>query len=178
MVIALPPSEGHALCRLLRRSADVPILLVGNTRQIDRVLRAFECGADDYIGEPIDSREMIARLTALLRRTALAERRQQRRIRIDGLQIDSLERRVIVAGREVNLSPTEFDLLYLLASNPGTPLQRRLLYHRIWNSPYQGDTNLIDVCVRRLRRKIERKPSAPQWVKTVRGVGYMFAGTS
>jgi len=139
------------------------------------VVRGLDCGADHYLVKPVKPRELVARINAIMRRAeGLLKEPGAPVLRASGLEIDPQRRRVLVEGREATLSPTEFELLYFLASNPGRVFERQVLFRRVWGSEYLGNTNLIDVCVRRLRQKIEPNPAKPRFVLTVRGVGYRF----
>lgn len=175
LAATLPDTSGYQLCRQIRNQSLVPILMLGERRETAEIVYGLESGADDYVVKPVESAQIVARANAQRRRmAALCPQPGRQPIEINGLRIDPTLRRVMVQEREVKLTPTEFDLLYLLATNPGTAFQRQVLFHRVWNCSHYGNTNLIDVCVRRLRQKIERQPSEPEHIKTVRGLGYVF----
>jgi two-component system response regulator MtrA len=139
-------------------------------------VHGFELGADDYITKPFKAAELIARVEAILRRVeGYQSRRAPPIVRVGELEIDEPRHRVTVRGQEVNLTPMEFELLYFLAANAGQVFDRETLFREVWGYEYVGETNLVDVCVRRLREKVEVTPSRPRIILTVRGIGYRLA---
>jgi two-component system, OmpR family, response regulator RegX3 len=164
--LALPDIDGLEVCRQLRADSDVPILVItARGEEIDRVA-LLETGADDYLVKPFGFRELIARIRAVLRRTAPsgdAEEDQQ----IGGLSIDRRRHKVCVNGVEVALTPKEFDLLAALAEEPGIVLTRQQLLEQVWDPHWYGPTKTIDVHVASLRKKL----GDAAWIETVRGVG-------
>jgi DNA-binding response OmpR family regulator len=176
--IRLPDISGFDVCRNLRsEGARMPILmLTARDEAIDKVL-GLELGADDYVVKPYDLRELLARIRALLRRAygELSQAKQGKRITFGAVEIDLEELRVSRDGKPVFLTPTEFRLLRYMAENPRRPLSRSTLIEAVWG--YAGDIGsdrTVDVHIRHLREKLEEDPAAPQWILTVRGIGYKF----
>jgi two-component system, OmpR family, response regulator MtrA len=163
-------TNGFAAFAQLRLLSHLPILLINASRDIDLLIYGFKMGADDYMIKPIDSRELVARVNALLRRGD--PQAWSGEILIQDLWIDLTERRVKVAEREVKLSPIEFNLLAFMASRPGYIFSRYDLIHSVWRAKFVGNSNMVDVCIRRLREKLEQNPNRPSYVLTVRGAGY------
>lgn len=169
--LMLPGLDGLAVCRSLRATSSVPILmLTARGEGLERV-RGLDLGADDYLGKPFDPNEVVARVRAILRRTAgeLAPAALQR----GELRVEPAARLVELAGRPVELSPLEFDLLHALASQPGRVFTRDALLRAVWGDGFPVD-RVVDVHVANLRRKLGDDPDAPRFVETVRGVGYRF----
>jgi DNA-binding response OmpR family regulator len=167
--VMLPGLDGLSLCRILRKESEVPIiLLTARGAEIDRVI-GLESGADDYIVKPFSMPELLARIRAALRR---APKPASDRLQIGELLLDQVSRRVFVDGREVKLSHKEFELLATLMRNKGAVLSREFLISQVWGYDFDGDTRTVDVHVRWLREKLEKDPSHPQRLQTVRGVGY------
>ena len=173
--LALPKLDGLEICRRLRAQSAVPIImLTARDDEVDKVL-GLELGADDYITKPFSIREFRSRVRALLRRAKLAPARGQNEvIDVDGVAIDVGRRAVAVHGRPVQLTYLEFELLRTLATHPGRVYTRQMLLETLWGGAEYRDPRTIDVHVRHLREKIERDPSDPDYIFTVRGVGYRF----
>ncbi len=167
--VLLPDGNGFDLCRSLRDAGSTtPIVVVTALGDDDEKLRGFECGADDYVTKPFNPRELVARVEAVLRRSGrIAPHRE--------LKLDREGRRVFVRGREVPLSPKEFELLRYFMEHPGRLLSRDQLLDAVWGVDYVGDPKTVDVHVRRLREKVERIPEDPQLIQTVWGAGYRYA---
>jgi two-component system, OmpR family, response regulator RegX3 len=164
--IGLPDTDGLAVCRELRSRSEVPIIMVtAKGEEIDRVV-GLEVGADDYIVKPFGFRELIARIRAVTRRTA--PRAARATVELGPLVVDTRARRVAIDGNEVDLSPKEFDLLALLASDPGAVVTRRRILEEVWETTWFGSSKTIDVHMAALRRKL----GDPAWIETVRGVGF------
>ncbi|TMJ95446.1 MAG: response regulator transcription factor [Actinobacteria bacterium] len=173
--LALPKLDGIEVCRRLRAQSDVPIImLTARDDEVDKVL-GLELGADDYITKPFSIREFRSRVRALLRRAQLPPVSARADIiRSDGLEIDLPRRVVVVRDQPVQLTYLEFELLRTLAAHPGRVYTRQMLLETLWGSADFRDPRTIDVHVRHLREKIESDPSEPEYIFTVRGVGYRF----
>ena len=169
--VMLPGADGFELCRSLRRSSDVPIIMVTARSDSHDVVAGLEAGADDYVTKPFVPKELSARMRALLRRVRAAETPGET-LRFGTLEIQPEAGVVRRGGEEVSLTKTEFRLLCELAASPGRLLSREILLDRVWGYDYFGDGRLVDVHVRRLRSKIEEEPARPRHVVTVRGLGY------
>jgi DNA-binding response OmpR family regulator len=169
--IMLPGMDGFDLCRSLRRNSDVPIVMVTARADTHDVVAGLEAGADDYLTKPFAPKELSARIRALLRRARPAQPGHAR-LAFGDLEIIPDEGKVLLTGRELHLTKTEFRLLCELASNPGRVFSREMLLDRVWGYGYFGDGRLVDVHVRRLRTKVEVDPANPRHVVTVRGLGY------
>jgi two-component system response regulator MtrA len=168
--VMLPGLDGYEVCKEIRRTSRVPILmLTARTDTIDVVV-GLESGADDYVKKPFEVAELVARARALVRRSAAAP--EETRIAVGDLEVDPVRFSVRRAGREITLTATEFRLLLELARRPGQVFTRGILLDRVWNYDYLGDSRLVDVAVQRLRAKIEDDPTKPRLIRTVRGVGY------
>lgn len=174
--VMMPFVDGFEACQRIRERSDVPIIILTSRDGTDDVVHGFELGADDYITKPFKTAELIARVEAIMRRVeGYTARRAPPIVRVGELEIDEPRHRVSVRGQEVNLTPMEFELLYFLAANAGQVFDRETLFREVWGYEYVGETNLVDVCVRRLREKVEVTPSRPKIIVTVRGVGYKLA---
>lgn len=172
--VMMPGMLGTDVCRILRAESDLPIiLLTAKDAEIDRVL-GLELGADDYVTKPFSSAELVSRVRALLRRRELdrgASAGGGTRS-IGGLRIDLTRHEVEVDGQPVQLTPSEFKLLSLLAEEPERVFERRQIMEHLWQTPYVGDARACDVHVSNLRRKLERDPAHPERILTVREIGY------
>ncbi|HJP16114.1 MAG TPA: response regulator transcription factor [Acidimicrobiales bacterium] len=169
--IMLPGIDGFEVCRSIRRTSDVPIIMVTARNDTHDVVAGLEAGADDYLTKPFAPKELSARIRALLRRARTGDSGTSR-IQINGLVVIPEEGVVQVDEREIHLTRTEFRLLVELASNPGRVLSREDLLQRVWDYDYFGDGRLVDVHVRRLRTKVETDPAKPRYIITMRGMGY------
>ena len=169
--IMLPGIDGFDICRAIRKSSDVPIVMITARSDTHDVVAGLEAGADDYLTKPFAPKELSARIRALLRRARSSEDGSSE-IVFNDLQILPDEGVVRVSGTEAHLTKTEFRLLVELASTPGRIFSREVLLERVWGLGYFGDGRLVDVHVRRLRTKIEPDPANPRHVVTVRGLGY------
>jgi DNA-binding response OmpR family regulator len=173
--LMLPGMDGLDVCRTLRDRGDLPIIIVSARTDTADVIEGLEAGADDYVTKPLVASELAARIRALLRRRH-GTGEPRRSLRVGDVEIIPEEDVVRRAGREVHLTRTEFRLLVELAAAEGRVVTREELLKRVWGYDYFGDTRLLDVHIRRLRRKVERDPDEPECVVTVRGRGYK-AGT-
>ena len=174
--IMLPVMDGMQVCQQVREFSNVPIImLTAKGDDMDKIL-GLEYGADDYITKPFNILEVKARIKAIWRRDSKRESKKERSsVIISGdLKIDCDDRRVYIAGKEINLTAKEFDLMELFVKNPGKIYARDVLLNLIWGEDYPGDARTVDVHVRRLREKIEENPSEPKYVHTRWGVGYYY----
>ena len=174
--IMLPGFSGLEVCQMIREFSDVPIImLTAKGDDMDKIL-GLEYGADDYITKPFNILEVKARIKAIFRRNNrnMPEQENQKVIETKGLKIDVDSRRVYIDDKEVNLTAKEFELVYLLVSNPNKVYSREQLLKTIWGPSYPGDARTVDVHVRRLREKIEATPADPKYIHTKWGVGYYF----
>jgi DNA-binding response OmpR family regulator len=169
--IMLPGIDGFEVCRSIRRTSDVPIVMVTARADTHDVVAGLEAGADDYLTKPFAPKELSARIRALLRRARTADPAVSH-LKFGDLEIVPEEGVVRREGEEIHLTKTEFRLLVELASSPGRVFSREVLLERVWGYGYFGDGRLVDVHIRRLRTKIETDPANPRHVVTVRGLGY------
>lgn len=173
--VMLPKIDGLNVCQQIREFSGVPIImLTAKGEDMDKIM-GLEYGADDYLTKPFNILELKARIRAILRRvTHIENGSDKKRIKTKDLEMEISSRRVFVNGNEVNLTAKEFDMLELFASNPGKVYSRESLLDTIWGYDYPGDVRTVDVHVRRLREKIEKSPSQPEFIHTKWGVGYYF----
>lgn len=172
--LMLPKIDGFEVCRTIRRDSEVPIImLTARDEDIDKIL-GLELGADDYMTKPFNTRELLSRIRAILRRTAQHTFSGNKVVRIGDIEIDLIKHRVSVKEKEVSLTSKEYALLSFLASNPGRVFSRELLLEEIWGYEFCGDARTVDVHIRHLREKIEEYPAEPRYIITVWGTGYKF----
>ena len=172
--LMLPKIDGYEFCRRLRRSSDVPIImLTARNEDIDKIL-GLELGADDYMTKPFNTRELLARIKAILRRAGQAELGARKTIRMGNLQVDLIRHRVTMEDREIPLTSREYALISFLASNPGRVYSREQLLEQVWGYDFCGDARTVDVHIRHLREKLEEHPAEPRYILTVWGAGYKF----
>ncbi|MCM1135077.1 MAG: response regulator transcription factor [Clostridium sp.] len=173
--VMLPKLTGFEVCQQVREFSSVPIvMLTAKGEDMDKIL-GLEYGADDYIIKPFNILEVKARLKAIIRRTSPKPKETAKFIENGDMKLDCEGRRVYVAGKEINLTAKEFELLELLILNANKVYSRENLLKLVWGSDYPGDVRTVDVHIRRLREKIEENPSDPKYVITKWGVGYYFA---
>jgi DNA-binding response OmpR family regulator len=173
--LMLPGISGLEVCRRIRESSAVPIvMLTARTAEVDVVL-GLEAGADDYVAKPFSMPELLSRVRAILRRRELDRDDGAAVRRVGGLQLDLRQHTATIDGRAVELTPSELKLLALLADDPGRAYSRRELMQHLWDSPHVGDLRACDAHITNLRKKLERDPSQPERIVTVRGVGYKLA---
>lgn len=170
--LLLPDMDGVELCRRLREWSQMPMIVLSAVGDEDAKVRALAAGADDYVTKPFGPRELIARLQANLRRIAPGSEEAQ--VHVDGLEVDLARHTVLLDGREVHLTPTEFDLLRQLVRNRGRLLTHRELLVAVWGPGYGEDTQVLRAHIANLRRKIE-PPEGRRYIRTDPGVGYRFA---
>jgi len=177
--LLLPGVDGLEICRSLRANSNYPpiLMLTAKTGELDRVL-GLEMGADDYLTKPFSIRELVARVKAILRRTDLskksAESTQQDIFNIGDLEVIGEKRRVKLAGKKIDLTAKEFDLLWFFINNPGHVFTRSQLLDKVWGYGHDGYEHTVNSHINRLRAKIENSPTDPFYILTVWGVGYKF----
>ena len=169
--VMLPGMDGFDVCRALRRTSDLPVIMVTARSDSHDVVAGLEAGADDYVTKPFVPKELSARVRALLRRARRPETESEALVFGD---LEVLPHAGVVrrAGQELSLTRTEFRVLCELAANPGRVLSREVLLERVWGYDWFGDGRLVDVHIRRLRSKVEQQPHEPKLIVTVRGLGY------
>jgi len=170
--VMLPSLDGLEVCREIRRTSQVPVIMLTARAETPDVVAGLELGADDYVTKPFEVPELVARLRSVLRRSTAQPEPAVRRV--GGLEIDEGGFRATRHGEHLDLTATEFRLLAELARHPGRAMSRDLLLENVWGYGYLGDSRLVDVAVQRLRAKIEEEPANPRLIVTVRGVGYRF----
>ena len=175
--LGLPDGSGLDVCRALRSRSTVPIIMVtARGEETDRIV-GLEVGADDYVVKPFSAREVVARIRAVLRRTAApAPTPLGEVVELGEVRVDRARRSATFEGRPIELSRKEFDLLQLLVDNAGTVVKRERLIDEVWDTNWFGSTKTLDVHVSALRKKLGDDPSTPRYIHTVRGVGFRFAG--
>lgn len=173
--IMMPKVDGLQVCRELRKNMLTPIIMLTAKGDVSDRITALELGADDYVVKPFSPRELEARIKAVMRRTA-TESAKQSVMKIDNITIDTGKRQVMKGDQKIRLTEMEFNLLELLASNPGRAYSRSEILHQVWGYRINqySDTRVVDVHVSRLRAKLENDPSDPELILTARGTGYMF----
>ena len=171
--ITLPGIDGISLCQELRKSSDVPVVMLTARDGERSVVLGLEVGADDYITKPISPLEVVSRVRAHLRRRRMNAPDQ--RLAFPGLVIDLLRRQVWVGENRVDLTAAEFEVLRSLATHPGWVYSRQQIMDQLWDGEFYGELRTADVHVRNIRRKIETDPRKPRYILTVRGMGYKFA---
>jgi two-component system response regulator RegX3 len=166
--LGLPDIDGFEVCRRIRARSDVPIVcLTARSDEVDRVV-GLELGADDYVVKPFGFRELVARIRAVTRRRSSAAKVEVPLQQVGALEVDRRTRRVTLGGREVELTPTEFDVVAFLAQDPGAVFSRQQILEQVWGHPWYGPTKTLDVHVASIRKKL----GDPGWVETARGVGF------
>lgn len=171
--IMLPGIDGISLCQELRKSSDVPVVMLTARDGERSVVLGLEVGADDYITKPVSPLEVVSRVRAHLRRRRMDTPDQ--RLAFPGLVIDHLRRQVWVGENRVDLTAAEFEVLRFLAAHPGWVYSRQQIMEQLWEGQFYGEVRTADVHVRNLRRKLEADPKNPRYILTVRGMGYKFA---
>ncbi|WP_019536893.1 response regulator transcription factor [Paenibacillus ginsengihumi] len=174
--ILLPGMDGIEVCRQLRKTYNTPILFVSCKNEDMDIILGFSIGGDDYITKPFSPGQLVARVKAHLRRSQLMEqsKEESQQLSFPGLEIDLLSRVVRVGGTQVTLSSKEFELLTHLAKSPNKVIPLEQLYRMTWGVDSNGDTRTLLVHISNLRKKIELNPAEPQYIQTVRGIGYKF----
>jgi DNA-binding response OmpR family regulator len=173
--LMLPGIDGFTVCRQLRAETEVPVLMVSARRDDIDKIRGLGIGADDYITKPFSPGELVARVKSHISRfeRLTGKERRSSDILVRGLRIEKESRRVFLNEKEVNLTGKEFDLLYLLSSNPNRVYTKEEIFNHIWEDSF-GDITTVTVHIRKIREKIEYEPSNPQYIETIWGIGYRF----
>lgn len=173
--LLLPDGNGLNLCQTIRKYSQVPIIVVTEKNEDISKILALEYGADDYVTKPFNILELKARIKAILRRVnMISPQIDKQSIKLDDFVINALGRKLTINGKNINLTGKEFDLFYILISNPGKVFTREELLETVWGYEYFGDLRTVDVHIRRLREKIEEDPANTQYIHTKWGVGYYF----
>ena len=173
--VMMPEMDGFETLRELRRFSSVPVIMLTVKADERDVARGLELGADDYVAKPFSQMVLVARIKAVLRRAELPPTTPSREIVVDDhLRIDFERREVLVDGQQVQLRPTEFRLLYHLATNPGVVLPHETLLSRVWGPEYRDASHYVRLYINYLRQKLEEDPANPRYILTERGVGYKF----
>lgn len=176
--LMLPKLNGYEVCERIRKTCDVPVIMLTAKSEDDDKILGLEYGADDYLTKPFNVNELKARIKAVMRRSARGSASSGTKkadiIEIGSIRLDVENRRCFISEREYNLTSKEFEILSLLCSHPGVIFSREKLLSIVWGSQYPGDVRTVDVHVRRLREKIEPHPAEPSYVHTKWGVGYYY----
>lgn len=165
--IMMPEYDGWTVCREIRKTSKTPIIMLTARSEESDELFGFELGADEYITKPFSPKVLVARVKALLRRTYV----EDTKLSYDGLEIDINGHRVFMDGKEIEMTPKEYELLYFMVQNQGTALTREQILNGVWGYDYYGDLRTVDTHIKRLRIKMKSKSS---YIQTVRGLGYRF----
>ena len=175
--VMLPGIDGVTVCKELTSKSDVPVVMLTARDDETSVVVGLEVGADDYVTKPFSHRELVSRIRATLRRRRIDARASSghERLEFPGLTIDPARRRVVAQGTPVDLTTAQFDILLLLASNPGRVYGRGQIMQTVWGGDFSGDSRAADMQISNIREKIEPDPKNPRHVLTVRGAGYRFA---
>ena len=174
--VMMPEVDGLEACMRIREFSNVPVIMLTAKSEDADKLMGFECGADDYLTKPFNILELKARVRALLRRAAGVQRVQGSVLTVGDLSLNTEERVAIRDGKTVDLTAKEYDLISLLMRNPRRVYSRENLMNVVWGYTYAGDYRTVDVHIRRLREKLEKKPAEPEYILTKWGVGYYFKG--
>lgn len=173
--IMMPVLDGLEVCKQVRKISDIPIIMLTAKDSDDDRILGLEIGADDYISKPFNTREVVARVKAVLRRTNASMSSQNKQVlEYPNLMINLSEYRVVAFGREITFTAKEMELLWCLASNPGIVFSRNQLLEKIWAYTYYGDTRTVDTHIKRVRHKLDIPPDSTWDIMTVWGVGYKF----
>ncbi|MFZ5917733.1 MAG: response regulator transcription factor [Chloroflexota bacterium] len=174
--IRMPGMDGYETCRRIREFSTAPVIMLSALAEDSDKVRGLDTGADDYVTKPFSAEELLARVRAALRRAELSERTDLRPCFQAGeIRVDFAQQRVFVADREIELTPTEYRLLYELVQQAGRVLVPEYLLDKVWGVGYEGENRLLWQAIHRLRQKIERDPKEPQYIQTRPGIGYVFA---
>lgn len=178
--LMMPGKSGTDACMEIRSFSEVPVIMLTARSESSDKLMGFACGADDYVTKPFNILELQARIRVLLKRTAgaAAKKEDETVLTVGGLSLDTRQRVAIRDGQTIDLTAKEYDLIEFLMKNPRHVFSRESLMDLVWGYSYAGDYRTVDVHVRRLREKLERKPAEPEYIMTKWGVGYYFNGES
>lgn len=171
--LGLPGIEGHEVIQRLRSWSELPVIVISVRESQEEKVAALDAGADDFVTKPFGMKELLARMRAVRRRTT-TERDPQPVVVFDGLEIDHLKKLVKLDGRPIHLTPTEYRLLEVMATNPGKLLTHSWLLQKVWGSGYGSESNYLRLYVRQIRQKLRDTPSAPRWITTEPGLGYRW----
>ena len=171
--LALPGLEGHDVIERLRNWSQTPIIVLSVREANDEKVAALDAGADDYITKPFATKELLARMRAVLRRTA-TNHPDSSVLRFDGLELDLSRQLVILDGEPIHLTPTEYRLLEAMATSPGKLMTHRLLLQKVWGPGYGTESNYLRLYIRQLRQKLADDPARPKWITTEPGLGYRW----
>ena len=173
--IMLPGIDGITLCQEIRRTSDIPIVMLTARDSETDVVVGLTVGADDYVTKPVSPVELVSRVRAHLRRRRMDAQAANLKYEFPGLVVDLSRRRVWVDGEQVDLTATEFEILSFLAAHPGWVYSRQQIMQQLWDENFYGEARSADVHIQRIRKKIEQDPRNPRYIQTVRGIGYKFA---
>lgn len=175
--VMLGDMDGMILCERIRQFSHIPIIMVTAKDEPENIVKALNLGADDYIIKPFNTKELLARIAAVLRRSSFREENfpAEKILTVGEVTIDLAGRRVVVKGKEIHLTPTEFKLLFTLLSNSGVALSHKELLVAVWGPEYADDTHYLRVCVGRIRQKLNLEENEEGYIRTVPTVGYMIA---
>jgi two-component system KDP operon response regulator KdpE len=171
--LGLPELDGHEVIRRLRAWSETPVIVLSVRDAQDEKVAALDAGADDYVTKPFGTKELLARMRAVLRRTT-ADEMKASVLRFEGLEIDLARQLVSLKGKPIHLTPTEYRLLETMATNAGKLMTHRLLLQRVWGPGYRTETNYLRLYIRQLRQKLADDPARPQWITTEPGLGYRW----
>ena len=172
--LMMPKMSGNDVCRIIRQESETPVIMLTARDELTDKIVGLELGADDYVTKPFEGRELVARIKAVLRRTG--QRTVAPVLRVGDLTVDTERRQADIGGRHIELTTTEFDLLKLMAANPGRVFSRSEILDRLQGDTYEGYERTIDSHIKNLRRKIEPDPEHPTYIQTVYGAGYRLEG--
>lgn len=171
--LGLPGLDGHDVIERLRNWSQTPIIVLSVREAQDEKVAALDAGADDYVTKPFATKELLARMRAVLRRAA-TNHTELSVLRFDGLEVDLARQLVILEGEPIHLTPTEYRLLEAMATNPGKLMTHRLLLQKVWGPGYGTESNYLRLYVRQLRQKLADDPARPKWITTEPGLGYRW----
>jgi two-component system KDP operon response regulator KdpE len=171
--LGLPDLDGHGVIERFRTWSETPVIVLSVRNAQDEKVAALDAGADDYVTKPFGTKELLARMRAVLRRAA-PDQTEASLLRFDGLEIDLPRQLVILNGEAIHLTPTEYRLLEAMATNPGKLMTHRLLLQKVWGPGYGTESNYLRLYVRQLRQKLTDDPARPKWITTEPGLGYRW----